>query len=124
MYPLFWVDENMEVDKDTADQYYSQIGLNIKLIAIGKWVIFCSGVVLFGLSCYYAFKLKDQIRLCFFKRDQADDGEHIITNQAFVSQSPSMKTVENDSNEDSEILSVNGDVPNFDSSKLNLVKND
>lgn len=123
MYPLFWVDENMEVDKDTADQYYSQIGLPIKLVAIGKWVIFCSGVILFGLSCFYAFKLKDQIRLCF-KRDQADDEEHIITNQAFESQSPSMKTVENDSKENSEILSVNGDVPNFNSSKLNLENND
>lgn len=122
MYPLFWVDENMEVDKETADEYYSQIGLPLKLVSIGKWVIFSLGVILFGFSCLYAFKLKDEIRLCF-KRNHSDDEEHIVSNQAFDSQSPSMKTVEIDSNENSETLSVNMSDADFDSSKLNL-KND
>jgi hypothetical protein len=105
----------MEVDKKTADDFYSQIGMPLMLVAVAKWVVFGLGLFCFGLSCLYAYKLRKKIRYCC-QKDPNEEKALLYNNQAFDSQNPSMTSVETlDTNQ-----SVN---PDFDTSRLDLKQN-
>jgi hypothetical protein len=48
-FPLFWIDENFEADKSTADTFYKQLKLPVLIINIVKYTIVAiAGILLFA----------------------------------------------------------------------------
>ena len=54
LYPLFWLDENFDINQKVADQFYYSIKLPLNLVKIMKYVILgigCVGpIVCLGIS--------------------------------------------------------------------------
>lgn len=46
LYPLFWVDENFQIDKKNADIFYDSVEIPMKVINYGKFAILGAGFVL------------------------------------------------------------------------------
>ena len=55
LYPLFWVDENFEIDKKNADLFYDQVEIPMKVINYGKFVILGTGLILLAICLVFSF---------------------------------------------------------------------
>ena len=56
LYPLFWVDENFELDKKNADLFKSQVKTPLAVIQLGKYVLTGVGAALVAISFTFTMR--------------------------------------------------------------------
>jgi hypothetical protein len=50
LYPLFWIDENFEIDQINADKFYHQVKLPLEVISMVKYFVLFVGFILLAVS--------------------------------------------------------------------------
>lgn len=86
MFPLFWVDENFEIDKPNADKFVSQVKRPLAILNAMKYVIASLGFVLllvcggFTYRLYQSNKRSAEMSSSISTNNEEDEREALLNN--------------------------------------------
>ena len=81
-FPLFWIDENFEIDQKQADTFYEKVSLKLILYDIFQYILLTIGSIIF-LTCLIITS-----KIIMQNASQSSSEENVINNQEISENTP------------------------------------